>query len=87
MGTIYQWKVYKKDTFPVINGVSMGEGAEPLLSASLFWGRDYLLVHEELEALLKICNCSNVDSYITCMSVSNHLTVSSRGYLQTLTQE
>ena len=42
MGTIYQWKEYKKNTFPVITGVSVGEGldlgAEPLLSASLFSG-------------------------------------------------
>ena len=42
MGTIYQWKVYKKTTFPVITGVSVGEGldlgAEPLLNASLFSG-------------------------------------------------
>ena len=44
MGTIYQWKVYKKNTFPVINGVSVGEGLDfgekPLLSASLFFGCD-----------------------------------------------
>ena len=42
MGTIYQWKEYKKNTFPVISGVSVGEGldlgAEPLLNASLFSG-------------------------------------------------
>ena len=42
MGTIYQWKEYKKNTFPVITGVSVGEGldlgVEPLLSASLFSG-------------------------------------------------
>ena len=42
MGTLYQWKVNNKSTFPVITGVSVGEGldlgAEPLLSASLFSG-------------------------------------------------
>ena len=41
MGTIYQWKVYKKNTVPVITGVSVGEGLDlraELLSASLFSG-------------------------------------------------